>query len=293
MINKSTWHQTKNCSVGWELEAGSALPLGGDCRIWPRIVWPACNFILIVLQKWNRHFWLTGEDSRGDKTRPAVRREDKETISACLQPQTILLISPQIEWGVKAFSHTPRCWAGLFDAHVCACVSVAMLGVSSPRALPPAHSSAASSSPTPSLPTQCCSCGCCGRDCSLYVGTDEILRVSGELFRREDYESRFLACCRRVWIDMRPPHTHPHTSPQPPQPCSPVSVKPSDVSQALSWALLGRVTQWSLTFQWTHIWSLSPANLLFKVECAEFMLSRLTPSDLIFFPFTGKCCCFF
>lgn len=34
-----------------------------------------------------------------------------------------------------------------------------------------------------------------GGDCSLYVGADEISRASGELFKREDYESSFLAHC--------------------------------------------------------------------------------------------------
>lgn len=61
--------------------------------------------------------------------------------------------------------------------------------------------------PLPS--SKCCCCCCCGGDCSLYVGADEILRASGELFKREDYESSFLARCWRVWIDMSPPQPQP------------------------------------------------------------------------------------
>lgn len=64
--------------------------------------------------------------------------------------------------------------------------------------------------PLPS--SKCCCCCCCGGDCSLYVGADEILRASGELFKREDYESSFLARCWRVWIDMSPPQPQPFLS---------------------------------------------------------------------------------
>lgn len=72
---------------------------------------------------------------------------------------------------------------------------------------PPAHSSAASSVTLRSLkrrnpffPTAATVEGYC-----LCAGADEILRVSGELFKRQDYESSFLARCWWVWIDMSPP----------------------------------------------------------------------------------------
>ncbi len=53
-----------------------------------------------------------------------------------------------------------------------------------------------------------------GRYCSLYVGADEILTARGELFKRQDYESSFLAHYWRGWIDMSSNHHLPSLSPR-------------------------------------------------------------------------------
>lgn len=77
----------------------------------------------------------------------------------------------------------------------------ALIGGLCTKYLPPAHSSAASSLPLSLFFW----CSCCGGDCSLYVGADEILRVSTELFKGRIMKAAFLVCCWWIWIDISPP----------------------------------------------------------------------------------------